>query len=164
MSDAFEQSSVQRIFHKYGESLYKICLVMLKNTHDAEDAVQDILIKYMVKKPDFDTDEYEKAWLIRVAMNHCKDRLRFKRNHPYIDIETIKTTYSGQSKEHKVLEILINLPVKYKEVLILYYFEEYKCREISRMLKMTESAVKKRLERGRNLLRKELEENGYGGK
>ena len=164
MSDAFEQSSVQRIFHEYGESLYKICLVMLKNTHDAEDAVQDILIKYMVKKPVFDTDEYEKAWLIRVAINLCKDRLRFKRKHPQINIETLKTTYSGQSEEHKVLEILINLPVKYKEVLLLYYFEEYKCPEISRMLKVTESAVKKRLERGRNLLRKELEQNGYAGK
>lgn len=163
MSDAFEQSSVQRIFHEYGESLYKICLVMLKNTHDAEDAVQDILIKYMVKKPVFDTDEYEKAWLIRVAINVCKDRLRFKMKHPQINIETLQTTYSEQCKEHKVLEILINLPVKYKEVLLLYYFEEYKCQEIGRMLKITESAVKKRLERGRNLLKKELEEDGYAG-
>ena len=164
MSDAVEQSSVKRIFDEYGEMLYKICIVMLKNTYDAEDAVQDILIKYMVKKPVFDTDEYEKAWLIRVAMNLCKDRLRFKRKHPQINIEILKTTYSEQSKEHKVLEILINLPVKYKEVLLLYYFEEYKCHEIGRMLQITESAVKKRLERGRNLLKKKLEENGYAGK
>lgn len=161
MSDAVEQSSVKRIFDEYGEMLYKICIVMLKNTYDAEDAVQDILIKYMVKKPAFDTTEYEKAWLIRVTMNLCKDRLRFKMKHPQINIESLNTTYSDQSEERKVLEVLVNLPLKYKEVLLLYYFEEYKCNEISGILKISEAAVKKRLERGRNLLKKELEQNGY---
>lgn len=161
MSDVAEQSSVRRIFDEYGEMLYKICIVMLKNTYDAEDAVQDILIKYMVKKPAFDTTEYEKAWLIRVTMNLCKDRLRFKMKHPQINIESLNTTYSDQSEERKVLEVLMNLPIKYKEVLLLYYFEEYKCNEMSGILKISEAAVKKRLERGRNLLKKELEQNGY---
>lgn len=161
MSDAVEQSSARRIFDEYGEMLYKICIVMLKNTYDAEDAVQDILIKYMVKKPAFDTTEYEKAWLIRVAMNLCKDRLRFKMKHPQINIESLNTTYSNQSEEREVLGALMNLSLKYKEVLLLYYFEEYKCNEISGILKITEAAVKKRLERGRNLLKKELEQNGY---
>lgn len=161
MSDAVEQSSVRRIFDEYGEMLYKICIVMLENTYDAEDAVQDILIKYMVKKPAFDTTEYEKAWLIRVTMNLCKDRLRFKMKHPQINIESLNTTYSDQSEERKVLEVLMNIPLKYKEVLLLYYFEEYKWNEISGILKISEAAVKKRLERGRNLLKKELEQNGY---
>ena len=161
MSDVAEQSSVRRIFDEYGEMLYKICIVMLRNTYDAEDAVQDILIKYMVKKPAFDTTEYEKAWLIRVTMNLCKDRLRFKMKHPQINIESLNTTYSDQSEERKVLEVLMNLPLKYKEVLLLYYFEEFKCNEISGILKISEAAVKKRLERGRNLLKKELEQNGY---
>ena len=161
MSDAVGQSSARRIFDEYGEMLYKICIVMLKNTYDAEDAVQDILIKYMVKKPAFDTTEYEKAWLIRVAMNLCKDRLRFKMKHPQINIESLNTTYSNQSEEREVLGALMNLSLKYKEVLLLYYFEEYKCNEISGILKITEAAVKKRLERGRNLLKKELEQNGY---
>ena len=161
MSDSVEQSSVRRIFDEYGEMLYKICIVMLRNSYDAEDAVQDILIKYMVKKPAFDTTEYEKAWLIRVAMNLCKDRLRFKMKHPQINIESLNTTYSNQSEEREVLGALMNLSLKYKEVLLLYYFEEYKCNEISGILKITEAAVKKRLERGRNLLKKELEQNGY---
>lgn len=164
MSDAFEQSSVQRIFEEYGEMLYKICIVMLKNAHDAEDAVQDVLIKYMVKKPVFDTDSYEKAWLIRVAMNLCKDRLRFKRKHPQIDIESLHTTYAEESEERKVLEMLMNMPPRYKEILLLYYFEEYKSHEIGRMLRITESAVRKRLERGRNILKKSLEENDYAGR
>ena len=81
--------------------------------------------------------------------------------HPQINIESLNTTYSDQSEERKVLEVLMNLPLKYKEVLLLYYFEEYACNEISGILKITEVAVKKRLERGRNLLKKELEQNGY---
>lgn len=161
---AFEQSSVQRIFEKYGEMLYKICIVMLKSTHDAEDAVQDVMIKYMVKKPVFDTGSYEKAWLIKVTMNLCKDRLRFKTKHPQTDIESLQTSYKEGQDGKKVLEGLMALQPKYREVLLLHYFEGYKCQEISRILKITESAVKKRLERGRNLLKKDLEENGYAGK
>lgn len=61
-----ETSSVEEIFQKYGEMMYKLCIVMLKKTYDAEDTVQDALIKYMLKKPLFETYEHEKAWLIRV--------------------------------------------------------------------------------------------------
>ena len=146
-----EQASVEEMFQKYGEMLYKICIVMLKNTYDAEDTVQDVLIKYMTKKPLFETYEHEKAWLIRVTINLCKDKLRFYKQHPYINIETIKTTYPEDSIDNQILAILLELPSKYKEVLLLYYVEGYKCFEISKILKITESTVKKRLERGRKL-------------
>lgn len=71
----YKESSVEEIFEKYGEMLYKICVVMLKRTHDAEDTVQDIIIKYMTHNPAFISSEHEKAWMIRVAMNLCKDKL-----------------------------------------------------------------------------------------
>ena len=108
---------------------------MLKNTYDAEDTVQDVLIKYMTKKPLFETYEHEKAWLIRVTINLCKDKLRFYKQHPYINIETIKTTYPEDSIDNQILAILLELPSKYKEVLLLYYVEGYKCFEISKILK-----------------------------
>ena len=155
-----EQASVEEIFQKYGEMLYKICIVMLKKTYDAEDTVQDVLIKYMIKKPLFETYEHEKAWLIRVTINLCKDKLRFYKHfykqHPYINVETIKTTYPEDSIDNQIFAILLELPSKYKEVLLLYYVEGYKCLEISKILKITESTVKKRLERGRNLLKNKL--------
>ena len=116
-----EQSSIEEIFQKYGEMLYKICIVMLKKTYDAEDTVQDVLIKYMTKNPLFETYEHEKAWLIRVTMNLCKDKLRFYKQHPYINIETIKTTYSEDSIDRQIFDILLELPPKYKAVLLLYY-------------------------------------------
>lgn len=89
-------------------------------------------------------------------MNLCKDKLRFYKQHPYINIETIKTTYSEDSIDRQIFDILLELPPKYKAVLLLYYVEGYKCSEISKILKITESTVKKRLERGRNLLKKNL--------
>lgn len=160
MKGMLEQSSVEEIFQKYGEMLYKICIVMLKKTYDAEDTVQDVLIKYMIKKPLFETYEHEKAWLIRVTINLCKDKLRFYKHfykqHPYINVETIKTTYPEDSIDNQIFAILLELPSKYKEVLLLYYVEGYKCLEISKILKITESTVKKRLERGRNLLKNKL--------
>ena len=108
-----EQASVEEMFQKYGEMLYKICIVMLENTYDAEDTVQDVLIKYMTKKPLFETYEHEKAWLIRVTINLCKDKLRFYKQHPYINIETIKTTYPEDSIDNQILAILLELPSKY---------------------------------------------------
>ena len=78
-----ETSSVEEIFQKYGEMMYKLCIVMLKKTYDAEDTVQDALIKYMLKKPLFETYEHEKAWLLRVTINLCKDKLRFYKQHPH---------------------------------------------------------------------------------
>ena len=140
-----ETSSVEEIFQKYGEMMYKLCIVMLKKTYDAEDTVQDALIKYMLKKPLFETYEHEKAWLIRVTINLC-----------------IKTTYPEDSIDSQIFDVLLELPSKYKTVLFLYYVEGYKCFEISKILKITESTVKKRLERGRNLLKKNLGVNECG--
>lgn len=157
MAETFEKASVEEVFERYGEMLYKICIVMLKKTYDAEDAVQDVLIKYMTKNPMFKSADHEKAWLIRVAMNLCKDKLRFYKIYPQINIETIKTTYSDQSADGQILEVLLNLPPRYKEVLLLHYVEGYKCHEIGGILDITEATVKKRLERGRNLIKKNLE-------
>ena len=102
------------------------------------------------------------VWLIRVTINLCKDKLRFYKQHPHINIETIKTTYPEDSIDSQIFDVLLELPSKYKAVLFLYYVEGYKCFEISKILKITESTVKKRLERGRNLLKKNLGVNECG--
>ena len=73
--------NVREAVDEYGNMLYRLCLVMLRNTADAEDAVQETFIKYMLSSPPFNDDEHEKAWLITVASNKCRDMLRSWKRH-----------------------------------------------------------------------------------
>ncbi len=151
------QWSVEKIFDEYGNMLYRIAFVMMKNSFDAEDVVQDTLIKYMECKISFETEEHRKAWLIRVTINLCKNRLRFYRNHPKISVEQLSRYYESE-EDTAVMDALLLLPRKYREVLLLHYVEGYQGKEIAVMLGLSEAAVRKRLERGRKKLRELLEE------
>ena len=82
-------NSIESIIHKYGNMLFRLCLITLGNPSDAEDVVQETMIKYLQKAPEFENEEHEKAWMIKVAANKCKDLLRYKKNHPVIDMEEI---------------------------------------------------------------------------
>lgn len=147
--------SVEEVFQAYGNMLYRIAFVMMKNAFDAEDVVQDTLIKYMERVESgkiFETQEHRKAWLIRVAINLCKNRLRFYKNHPKIGIEQLSRYYEEEA-DTRLMDSLLLLPCKYREILLLHYVEGYQGKEIAEMLKLSESAVRKRLERGRESLR-----------
>lgn len=152
--------SVEEVFRTYGNMLYRIAFVMMKNAFDAEDAVQDTLIKYMEHAESgrsFATEEHRKAWLIRVDINLCKNRLRFYKNHPRISVEELSRYYE-EKEDTRLMDSLLRLPAKYREALLLHYVEGYQGKEIAGMLKLSESAVRKRLERGREKLRGLLEE------
>lgn len=152
--------SVEEVFRAYGNMLYRIAFVMMRNAFDAEDVVQDTLIKYMEHTESgkvFETEEYRKAWLIRVDINLCKNRLRFYKNHPKIGMEELSRYYE-EKEDTRLMDSLLLLPSKYREVLLLHYVEGYQGKEIAGMLKLSESAVRKRLERGREKLRDILEE------
>lgn len=147
--------SVEEVFQEYGNMLYRIAFVMMKNAYDAEDVVQDTLIKYMEHRESgktFETEEHRKAWLIRVDINLCKNRLRFYKNHPKIGMEELSRYYE-EKEDTRLMDSLLLLPRKYREVLLLHYVEGYQGKEIAGMLKLSESAVRKRLERGRGKLR-----------
>ncbi|MDE6406062.1 MAG: RNA polymerase sigma factor [Lachnospiraceae bacterium] len=150
--------SAEQVFFEYGNTLYRIAFVMMKNSFDAEDVVQDTLIKYMECAKHFETEEYRKAWLIRVNINLCKNRLRFYKNHPKISMEQLSRYYESQ-EDTRLMDSLLLLPEKYREVLMLHYVEGYQGKEIARMLKLTEASVRKRLERGRRKLREILGED-----
>lgn len=147
--------SVEAVFARYGSMLYRIAFVMMKNQYDAEDTVQDTLIKYIEHRKAFQGEEHCKAWLIRVTINGCKNRLRFYRNHPDISMDEL-SSYYARSEDMEVMEHLMELPRKYREVLMLYYVEGYQSKEIAALLKVTESAVRKRLERGRKQLNESM--------
>ena len=149
------QLSVEDVFAQYGNMLYRTAFVMMKNQYDAEDAVQDTLIKYMEYRKPFEGEEHRKAWLLRVLINNCKNRLRFYRNHPGVSMEELSAYYE-KNADTEVMEQLLQLPRKYREVLMLHYVEGYQGREIAALLKITEAAVRKRLERGRRPLQERM--------
>ncbi|MDE7253873.1 MAG: RNA polymerase sigma factor [Acetatifactor sp.] len=142
---------------KYSDMLYKICIVILRNEQDVQDAMQDTFCRYLEKAPDFQDEEHEKAWLIRVATNICRDMIRFRIRHPKVSIEELENSLAAP--EHKrTLQELLELPVKQKMVIYLHYVEGYQIREIADILGITEGAVKMRLKRGREQMQRQWQE------
>ena len=142
---------IERIVDEYASELFRLCLVMLKNTHDAEDAVQDTLLSYLQHAPEFESRESERSWLLTVAANRCRDSLRRAKRHPSVSMDEL--TELGATDEHAlVLDDLMALPEKFRLVLTLHYVEGYSTSEIAGMIGRTPSAVKMRLQKGRRLL------------
>lgn len=137
---------------KYSDILYRICIVILCNEQDAQDAIQDTFCRYLEKRPVFRDEEHEKAWLIRVATNICRDMIRFRLRHPKISIEELENTLIVPEQKETLKE-LFELPVKQKTVIYLHYVEGYRIREIADIMGTTEGAVKMRLKRGREQMR-----------
>ena len=150
-SSARPADAIETVIRTYGNTLYRLCFVILGNESDAEDAVQETLIRYLQKAPQFENSDHEKAWLITVATNQCRDILRFQKRHPQIDSEYLQGLSSGSS-DSGILDALMTLPEKFRLVLTLYYVEEYPTEDIARIIGRTPSAVKMRLRKGRKLL------------
>lgn len=144
--------SVENLVMEYSNMLFKICMVILCNEQDAQDVLQDTFCRYMEKKVDFRDKEHEKAWLIKVATNRCRDLHRQRIRHPYTNLEEV-TASCEMPEQSEVLEALVRLPDKIKIAVYLHYIEGYKSAEIAQMLDISDQAVKKRLQRGREELR-----------
>ncbi len=142
---------VEQMIRNYGDMLFRTCLVMLQNEPDAEDAVQETVLKYMLKSPAFDSPEHERAWLLKVAANQCRDMLRFRSRHPQITLEQLGE-YLTDPENCGILDALMTIPEKYRIVMLLYYVEGYPTADIAQMIGKSASAVKMRLQKGRKLL------------
>jgi len=144
---------------QYGNSVYRMSYYILQNDQDAQDILQETLIKYMQKAPSFRTMEHEKAWVLKVANNLCKDMLRFRKRNRYIHLDELSEMPedAGKSYGDETIVKVFSLKEKYKQVIYLHYYEELAVKEIANVLNISEEAVKKRLERGRAMLRQMLE-------
>ena len=149
--------TTEEVVTTYSPMLYRLCVVMLGNEADAQDAVQDTICRYLERRKEFRDREHEKAWLIKVAQNRCRDMRRFQMRHPKVSLEEVTASYEDPEYSQVLVE-LISLPLPVKEAVYLYYIEGYKTTEVSEILGISVNAVKKRLQRGRKLLRLRLEE------
>ncbi|USF27270.1 ECF RNA polymerase sigma factor SigW [Firmicutes bacterium ASF500] len=149
-----DQALFDRVYETYGPSLYRFCLLQMKNPADAEDVLQDVFVKRLYQAPKFKSPEHERSWLYQVALNLCRGEWRRSRRS-----ELPLAAAAGVSlppEELSLLDQVSNLPEKQRTVLHLHYYQGYGLQEIARLLGVTVPAVKMRLKRGREALRKEL--------
>ncbi|MDE6530509.1 MAG: RNA polymerase sigma factor [Lachnospiraceae bacterium] len=153
-SSLYGDEEIEKIYNRQFDTVYRVCFFFMKNAVDAEDMVQETFLKLISCEKQFESEEHEKAWLIVTASNTCKDELRrWKRKLEKISIFSSQENIV-QKEDDKVLEWVMELPVKYKQVIYLYYYEGYRTSEIADMLHCPESTVRNQLLRGRKLLKK----------
>ena len=150
-------SEADRAVEKYADTVRRVCFMHLKNHSDVEDVFQEVFLKYILYDKPFESDAHEKAWLIRVAINACKDIFKsfFRRkvcSFEDIDMEP----FYIQEEDRPVLDAVLRLPDKYRNVIYLFYSEGYTAVEIARILNMRENTVYTWLSRGRAKLKEEL--------
>lgn len=155
---------MERLIDEYGTAMLRICCVYLKDEHLAQDAVQDAYIKIYRAWHPMESAAAEKAWVLRVTINVCKDYLRsaWKRRVTTTDqaIEVAApqepTTESG-----RLLAEVMNLKPKYKEVILLHYYQQMRVKEIADLLNLPQSTVSIRLRRAKDTLKNRLEGESY---
>jgi len=147
------------LVEKYKNPLYAAAFSICKNSHDAEDAVQESFIRYHSTDKEFENEEHIRAWLLRVAINQAKNIRRSLWRRAALPLEEYADSLPFPSpKDRGLFETVMGLPEKYRIVLHLYYYEDYPVREIAAILSLTESNVKVRLNRARAMLREILKE------
>ncbi len=143
---------------KYGDRLYAAAFNITRQRQDAEDAVQEALLRLFRSDKEFESEEHIKAWLIRVTINIAKSTCTsfWHRNRvPYED-HMDEIPFEDES-DRELMEAVLSLPDKYRIIVHLYYYEGYKTREIAEILKLSENTVKTRLLQSRKLLKAKLE-------
>ena len=139
----------------------------MRNRADVEDIVQETFYKYMTTDMFFDSDNHKRAWLLKVSQNKCKDLLRSHKIRAYVPYEEVEESLISRTDvEKNDIEELLKieeLDYKYKSVIMLYYYEEYSIEEVANILGLTVPAVKKRLQRAREKIRKVCEKTYRGG-
>lgn len=155
-----EKDTFDNIVDKYSQTLFRVVYTYCGNRSDAEDIIQDTFLKYIKKHPKFETEEHEKAWLIRVAINLSKDYLK---SYWFKNKSELTENISVEEEESKaVWESVQKLSPKYRIVIELYYREGYSIKEISKLLHRNQSTVGNQLARAKKQLEKILKEDLYG--
>ncbi len=151
------EQEANRAIELYSDMIRKICMLHLKNYADTEDIFQTVFMKYLLHTAPFESEEHEKAWFIRVTVNACKDLLKsfFRRNAVPLE-ELSEQTAALPEQDREVLEAVLALPSKYKDVVYLHYYEGYSAAEIGRILNKNVNTVYTLLSRAREQLKQTL--------
>lgn len=149
---------MQRLINQYGNHLLRMCYLYLHDIQLAEDALQDTYIKVYQNWDKFKGESSEETWMTSIAINVCKSRLRssWYKNLLFGGHLKQESYHEDKIKDDTVLKEISKLKPKYREVILLFYYQEMKSKEIAAALKITESAVTVRLSRARAQLKESL--------
>ena len=150
------EQEVNRAVEQYADTVRRICLVHLKNYADTEDIFQTVFVKYLLHTAPFASPEHEKAWIIRVTINACKDLLRSVFRRRTVPLDEAAELPAPPEEHRAVLQAVQGLPGAYRDVVYLHYYEGYTAPEIGKILGKNVNTVYTRLTRARGLLREAL--------
>lgn len=148
--DADDRS--KELFEQYADMVYRVAVSYGGTGQWAEDVVQEVFVRYLKRRPVFESGAHEKAWFIRVAVNCSKSALSgvwAKRICPLEEYGEQETASFSDVRESGIYEALLKLPAKYRIVLYLRYIEEYQIKEIAELLHITPNLVSARLKRAK---------------
>lgn len=155
------EQEVNRAIEQYSDMIRRLCMIHLKNYADTEDIFQTVFLKYVLSSVSFESKEHEKAWFIRVTINACKDLLKsFIRSRTISLDERIEQPSEMSVDDRDVLEAVLSLPQKYKDVVYLHYYEDYTAPQISRILGKNVNTIYTLITRSKRLLREKLGGDG----
>ncbi|MFQ6860892.1 MAG: sigma-70 family RNA polymerase sigma factor [Beduini sp.] len=151
------EAEIKVAIETYGDMIRRICFLHLKQYADVEDIFQNVFFKYATKREAFDSAEHEKAWLIRVTINACHDFLGswFKKK-AILTEDFSQFQIDPHSDQGHLLDIVMTLSPKYRDLIYLHYYEGYKIVEIAALLKKNENTIHTRLRRAKQELREKL--------
>lgn len=153
-----------RLVNEYSDLILRVSYTYLRNTADAEDICQDILLKMIERNLEFRSAEHERAWVIRATANLCKDRLRRQTAHPEVTLDSIPepaatrgaSESEREARRSRVLRAVMALPLPMRSAVYLHYYEGFTIRGIALLTNRTEAAVAQSLSRARKQLRETL--------
>ena len=171
--EAFEiedkEDLIDEIMNKYGQEVLQLVYSYVNNKEVAEDLTQDIFVKCYKSLHTYKGNSNLKTWLWRIAINHCKDYLKSWYNKKVIvteddftcmesQKESVEQTVIQNAEDRELASAVMNLPIKYREVIYLFYYEELSIKEIATVIEVKENTIKTRLKKAKELLKKGLEE------
>lgn len=152
-----DDAAVNRALNLYADAVRRICFIHLKNYADVEDVFQEVFLKYILYERPFENDAHEKAWFVRVAINSCKDVLKNFFRKKVCSTEDVDTElFYIQDNDRELLDCILRLQPKYRNVIYLSYYEGYTAAEIAKIVGKNENTVYTWLNRARKELKLQL--------
>ena len=157
-----KRKQMEQYFKEYYPLAYRVAFAQVKNRADAEDIAQEVFIRLLLSEKDYESAAHEKAWMIRVTLNLCKDLLKSRWRNLSVALETVpeqerKSFGIPCLEEDDTLWAVLALAENYRNCLYLFYYEDYSIREIAAILDLPENTVKTNLRRGREKIRELLQ-------